>query len=465
LSAPAPALSDPDVGDDRDPTRLAREWLYFAYFRASGRSLGPVYRKFLAEDRERTAEHEVAERLRSLLQHAAANVPFYESSLRGLATEVETDPVGALRLLPPLTKETIRTRFADLCSADLSKRRTYEQTSGGSTGEPVRLVQDMHFRDRDNAVQMLISTWTGWKPGEREVVILGSEREILERGIGLQARVSNRLMRRTYFNAFQMSPEAMAACLDDLDRDPPRLIRGYAQSINDLATFAQQEEIAVARQHAIISSAGMLYPAMRERIEAVFGCRVFDQYGSREVSGIGAQCGHGQALHVLPWMNFVEVVDEDGNAVEPGVEGQVLVTSLCNYAMPLIRYEIGDRAVLVPDDEPPCPCGRGGQRIAKVLGRTIDTFKALDGSLVSGSYFNHLLFFRPGITRFQVVQREPALVVFRFVAATPLPDEELTEIVRDTQAVMGEGCKVEFDFVDEISPSPSGKYRYMIREC
>jgi phenylacetate-CoA ligase len=399
-----------------------------------------------------------------VLGHAAAHVPFYRSALRGLEAEIETDPAAALRRLSPVTKETIRTRFADLCSDDLSKRRSYEQTSGGSTGEPVRFIQDMHFRDRDNAIQMLMSTWTGWKPGEREVMVVGSEREILENNLAFQARVSNRLMRRRYFNAFKLTSETMVACLEDLDRDPPKLIRGYSQSIDDLAAFAQREGISVAPQHAILSSAGMLYPSMRERMEAVFGCKVFNQYGSREVSGIACECEHQRGLHMFPWMNFVEIVDEDGNPVEPGVEGRVLVTALCNYAMPLIRFDIGDRAVLVPDDEPPCPCGRGGQRIGKVLGRTVDTFEAADGTLVSGSYFVHLLFFRDAITRFQIVQRAPARVTYRLVTTARLPEEDLTEIARDTQAVMGKGCKVEFEYVEEIAPSPSGKHRYTMRE-
>ena len=446
-------------------TRWGREALYLGYFRLQGRSLGPTYRQFKSEDLSGDGVRGVQARLGEMLSHAAAKVPYYSALLRDAGGDIERDPVAALKALPLLSKALIREHFDDLCSSDLDQRKTYVKASGGSTGEPVQLIQDMHFRDYDNAVQMLMSTWAGWRPAEREVVIVGSEADILESSVAFQSRVANHLMRRTYFNAFQMTAGTTADCLAELDRDPPRLIRGYSQSIDDLATFAQREGISVAPQNAILGTAGMLYPSMRERIEAVFDCPVFNQYGSREVSAIGCECEHRQGLHVFPWMNFVEIVDDEDNPVEPGEEGRVIVTSLCNFAMPLIRYEIGDRAAMTPEDAAPCPCGRPGPRIARVLGRTVDTFKALDGTAVHGAFFISLLGSYPGLARFQVVQQEPDLVNFRLLTEEPMSAGDLSEIVQGTEAAMGADCRVEFDFVDKISPSASGKYRYTVSEC
>jgi phenylacetate-CoA ligase len=442
-----------------------RESTYFAFHAVTGSALGRVYRGFLAEDAARSAHLAVPERLGDLLRHAAHAVPYYADRLGGMDEEIARDPVAALRSLPVLTKEDVRENFDRLCSTDLAGRSTYEQTSGGSSGEPLRLIQDRHFRSYDQAIQLLISSWTGWRPGEPELMILGSDRDIRESTLGPRAEAANRLLRRSYVNAFRMSPEAMRACLRLLNQKPPRLIRAYAQSIYDLATFARQEGIDVAPQQAILTTAGMLYPFMRERIESVFDCRVQDQYGSREVSGIAAGCGEGQGLHVLPWMCFVEVVDEEGQNVESGADGRLLVTSLCNYAMPLIRYEIGDRAALLADDASACPCGRGGQRLVHLSGRIIDTFKASDGSLVNGEYFTHLLYFRDAIERFQVVQTERQRVLFRLVLRGELSDDEKAEITAGTRETMGPECQVDFETVGEIEPSPSGKYRYTISEC
>jgi phenylacetate-CoA ligase len=446
-------------------SRRARESAYFAFHAAAGSRVGRIYHGFRDEDAARNADLAVPENLRLLLRHAAHAEPHYSERLDGMDGEIARDPMAVLRSLPVLTKVDVRENFDRLCSTDLSQRETYEQTSGGSTGEPLRLVQDHYFRDRDRAIQFLISSWTGWRPGESELMILGSDRDIRESTLGPRAEVANRLLRRSYVNAFRMPPEEMRACLRLLDRKRPRLIRAYAQSIYDLATFASREGIEVAPQRAILSTAGTLYPFMRERIESVFRCRVQDQYGSREVSGIAAECGEGEGLHVLPWMCVVEVVDEQGRNAAPGTDGRLLVTSLCNYAMPLIRYEIGDRAALLADDATACACGRGGQRLAHIAGRVVDTFKAPDGSLVNGEYFTHLLYFREAVKKFQIVQTAEKRIVYRLVLDHELSGDEEEEIVAGTRETMGPECQVDFETVEEIEPSPSGKFRYTISEC
>ncbi len=445
--------------------RRLREEAYLAFHRTTGSEMGAVYRRMRAEDRARSGDRHLSRRLAELLRHAADNVPYYAPVLSGSGGRLEPEPLTVLAAIPPLTKQLVRERSNELRSRDIDAREVYEQTSGGSTGEPLRLLQDARFRAHDLAIQLLMSSWTGWRLAEPEAMILGSERDMLENTVGLRAKAANHLLRRSYFNAFRMSRETMVSCLEELDRARPRLIRAYAQSISDLAAFALEEGISVAPQNAVLSTAGTLYPFMRERIQAAFRCRVYDQYGSREVSGIACECGQGEGMHVLPWMNYVEVVDEVGQPVEPGVEGRLLVTSLCNYAMPLIRYEIGDRGALMPAGAAPCPCGRGGQRLAWLAGRIVDTFRALDGTLVNGEYFTHLLYFRDWLRRFQVVQTEPATVVFRLVLTAPLPARDREEIVEGTRRAMGEACQVWFEPVEEIKPTPSGKHRFTIREC
>ncbi len=441
-----------------------RQDIYFGYFRLRGRALGSTYRNFEVSDRSRTATDGIPGALRRLLLHAGSKVPYYAEQLADRRELVERDPFAALQTLPLLTKDTIRSRFDDLHSSDLASRRTHDQTSGGSTGEPVRLTQDADYQDRVNAAQLLYSTWTGRKFGEPELFVWGSERDIEQGSVGLRSSLANRLMGRRFFNAYRMEREAMKNLIEDLNRQPPKLIVAYVQSIDELASFAEREEIAIASPGAIISSAGTLHPPMRERIERVFGCRAFDRYGSREVGDIAGECACHRGLHVLPWNNWVEIVDDAGEPVPPGTDGRVVVTSLANFAMPLIRYEIGDRARMMPADEPPCECGRTGQRIERVLGRSVDVFRAVDGAAVDGGWFTQLMFFKDFVERFQVVQREPGAVVFRLVTLRDPSRAELDEIVAGARAAMGQGCKVTFEVVDEIPPSPSGKYRYTISE-
>ena len=143
---------------------------------------------------------------------------------------------------------------------------------------------------------------------------------------------------------------------------------------------------------------------MRDELESVFGCRAYNRYGSAEVGDIAGQCNEAKGLHVFPWTVYLEIVDDDGRLVSPGTPGDVIVTSLANLAMPLIRYAIGDRATMIEDVD--CTCGRHGQMITDLEGRTTDMFRCQDGTIVDYGSLIELLYFRSWIRRFQIVQHD-----------------------------------------------------------
>jgi phenylacetate-CoA ligase len=271
----------------------------------------------------------------------------------------------------------------------------------------------------------------------------------------------NLLTQDTWVNAFRMTTTSMREFFNQINIHPPELIISYAQAIYELAQFAEHEQLSIRPQKAILTSAGTLHPFMRQKIEAIFQCKVFNRYGSREVGDIACECEIHNGLHVFPWGCYVEVVDQDGNPVPKGVEGDILVTSLANKAMPLVRYAIGDRGILSLDET--CACGRRGVKFHKISGRNVDAFRMADGTLVDGEYFTHLLYFRDWVKKFQVIQEDYQTVVYKIVG-TPSDDksDEYAEIIQKTQKLMGDDCKIRFDFVDNIPLASSGKYRYTI---
>jgi phenylacetate-CoA ligase len=136
---------------------------------------------------------------------------------------------------------------------------------------------------------------------------------------------------------------------------------------------------------------------------------------------------------------------------------------MTNFAMPLIRYAIGDRGTLSPREE--CLCDRRGQILERVSGRSVDAFRTQDGTLIDGEYFTHLLYFRDWVRKFQVVQTDHSRIVFRIVrSSSDCETYELDEIAEKTRAVMGSACTVEFEFTADILAGASGKYRYTISE-
>jgi phenylacetate-CoA ligase len=432
---------------------------YLALHRAVGSPLPRRYREFLAQDRSRSYPGE-GELLAGTLRHAVATVPHYR--FRASATEIDRDPFDALARFPVLTRETVRASWRQMLSESGERSEWVENTSGGSTGEPVPLRQDPEHLAWTIAARQVYSTWVGASLGDPELYIWGSA-EDLEGRAGLRNRLGNRLLRRTLLNAFMLTDERIEAILRRLRRGRPRFVIAYAQAGYEVARYAARNGIDVPPQRGAIATAGTLYPFMREQLETTFGCPVANRYGTREIGDIAGECEHRRGLHVLPWTCHVEVLDGGGRPVGPGEEGDIAVTGYANRAMPLIRYLIGDRARLPAADEL-CPCGRRTQMLAEVTGRSVDMFLGSGGQMVDGEYFTHLLYFRPWLRQFQVVQRAPEEVVFRLACSEPPPDADREELAAKTRSALGEGCAVSFEEVERIEPSPSGKLRYTIRD-
>src|SRR5690606_30639221 len=121
----------------------------------------------------------------------------------------------------------------------------------------------------------------------------------------------------------------------------------------------------------------MLLDRERELIERVMGCKVTNRYGCEEVGLIASECEEHRGLHINVDDVFLEVVDDEGRPVKPGIPGKILVTDLANYGMPLIRYRIEDVGIL---SDRQCPCGRGLPLMHSIMGRVADFLKRADGT-------------------------------------------------------------------------------------
>lgn len=445
------------------PEMNLRKWLYFALVRLRGQPLGAYYERFLRENQNGIPPDTTSKLLTRLLLHCRQAVPYYAEVMRGMGDSFHDDPEEYLRHLPILTKSTIRSHWDELKSADLAQRRWYRNSTGGSTGEPVHFIQDWEHAARSGAISLLYSKLAGREIGESAVYLWGSLRDIAGSAEGWRPRIANRLANTTILSVYRLGPSQMRKHLDVLNVRRPKLIVAYPLALYELARFAEREGLEVAPQASIIVSASTLYPFMRDTIERVFQCRVFNRYGSREFGDIACERPGVVGLWVAPWGNYVEIVDGEGERVPDGTTGEILVTSLSNYAMPLVRYRIEDRGMLLP-----AGTGDGhlcGQVLGDVLGRSYDMFINRQGTLVDGGFFMPLLWSRDWISKYQVVQESCSRIVFRIVkAGSEPPSAELDEISAGARSIMHDEVDVAFEFVDDIHASDSGKYRFIISE-
>jgi phenylacetate-CoA ligase len=435
--------------------------LYDTYVR---RNPVPVYASWLNDFYSWPAEYrrEVqSRRLKDLLLHAARNVPYYRKSLiqRGIVRNGVVD-LDRFRDVPELTRDILQTEFGGLQSDDLSSRDWYENKSGGSSGEPVRIIQERHYEQLGLATIAMHYGWAGRSPGEPLVKLWGSDRDVLHGTLGWRNELSNFIRNQIFLNSFKMSRVNLERYSKSVWKTRPVVIEAYAESIYELALFMNGSDFKDIGISSVITSAGTLFPFIRDEIERAFGCPTLNRYGSREVGTIAAERTAGAGLEVFSYTHLVEVVDDDGQPCGPGEEGHLLVTCLTNFAMPIIRYRIGDRA-LVGDVAPTSI--QSVERLLTVTGRSSDAFVREDGSTVPGIFFVHFLGVvhqAEWLKKVQIIQQDYNKILIRIVSAAPPPLPSLGEMRASLQQIMGRNCRIDFEMVEDIPPLPSGKYQY-----
>ncbi len=406
------------------------------------------------------------EKLKNVLLHAYQHVPYYTKVLRQ-AGVVENDDVQLENWnhIPILTKATLRKEFHRLQSDDLDKRKWFVNHSGGSTGEPSSVIQDKTYAEWNIANKLYYKSFGRQEIGEPELRLWSSEAEVLEGKEKLSIRLRNWLYDRTDLNTFRMTKQDMESFARLWNEIEPSWVEGYALTLHAFAQFVRDKKLRLHSPKGIISSAEALQPNMQRLIEKVFKTKVYNRYGSREVGDIACSCQKDQGLHLSVWNNFVEILDEKMRPCKPGKPGKLYVTNLNNYAMPLIRYEIGD--VAVPSKHKRCACGRKTPMIDRIEGRVVNMFRTKKGDLVSGGFFVHFVgsVFNTGfIKKFQVIQKKIDHIVIKVV----LNDKNeflanKAKIESEIRKMMGE-CRIEWKQVRNIPASKSGKFLYTISE-
>jgi phenylacetate-CoA ligase len=196
-----------------------------------------------------------------------------------------------------------------------------------------------------------------------------------------------------------------------------------------------------------------LAPELKERLTKGWGIRVSEIYSANEVGNIAFQCPEFGRLHVQSEAMLLEVLDAAGNPCDVGEAGRVVITPLHNLATPLIRYDLGDYAVVGE----PCACGRRLPVIGQVLGRVRNLVRTPDGRRywpVGLGRFKSIT----SIRQFQYVQSAPDTIQLQLLLNRPLTEEERSQVVECVRTALGYPFRVEIVPVPEIRRGPTGKF-------
>ncbi|MCD4738723.1 MAG: hypothetical protein K8R89_05625 [Anaerolineae bacterium] len=399
-------------------------------------------------------------RMQSLLAYAYKHVSYY----RQLFQEQHICPQDirnpeTFQHIPVLTKRLVRENQKSLLSDQIDMAKLIQNYTGGSTGERLAFYQDQNYWFYNAADKARCFAMCGYTIGDRVAYLWGADYDTPQ---GKMATLRDRLTyNRIWINVFDLDKSKFELTVERLQRFCPTLLIGYVSSLTMLARYLQKHRLTIPSVHAIESSAEVLTLSNRKLIENTFVCQVFDRYGCREVGNIAHECEEHTGLHILADNNHVEFLTAAGQPVTGGNMGLITVTNLSNYAFPFIRYQTGDLGR--PSDRI-CSCGRGLPLMEVVEGRTSDIILAPGGKLLHGEFFTHLFYKLDAVRQFQVMQTSRTRLLVRIVWDNH-PDAATIAFLEKTIHEHGDPqFEIQFESLDRIDKSASGKFRFTISE-
>jgi phenylacetate-CoA ligase len=407
---------------------------------------------------QRLEERQLA-KLKSLLNHAYANVPIYRKKFREaeiLPEEIRTAQDFAR--IPIVTKEELRTAFPDQVTArTISFQRYATGFTSGSTSTPFQFYSDIASNDERRASLWLFNSWFGYMPGEKRLYIGNIKKK------PPLARLRDRIARNYEIHVADIPYEKIARVLTRIDKIRPSHLEGFPSSLALLARSMLEEGLETrSKLSAVISVSERLLKSQRDYIESAFRCPVIDRYGLCELGGIvSQQCQRDSGFHTNTELCLLEVVDESGKPCRPGREGRLVVTDLHNFVMPFIRYYSGDLGT----SGGMCACGRGFPTVDKICGRELEFVRKRGGEKISlAPYIEGMYKYAPYVMQFQFEQKTNGKLVIIVVPGPKFSKAVESAIVADLGGIT-EDLIVECDQSSQIDLEVSGKRLFLKRKA
>jgi phenylacetate-CoA ligase len=426
------------------------------------RRFGRRFRRLVADlkARERwTAEQFRAfqeEALRKLFA-AAWNSPHYRQVFSEAGISPAEEPFSALRRMPILSKETLRTTAQSLLTRNRQPRGTIVFRSSGTTGTPTEIYYTRDFHALEMAVPEARNLhWAGVSHHDRRVMF--GVRKVCpfdqrEPPFWRFSPAEN----MAYASIYHLSPVFLPAYVEFLRSYRPAVIMGYPSALDVVASHALRLKSArLPAARAVFTTSEMVSADARERIESAFQCRVYDRYCAVEMCLFASECEYGR-YHVSPDVGIVEILDGQGKDAPLGEMGEVVCTGLQNTLQPLIRYHIGDVARWAVDQH--CTCGRAMPILESIDGRCEDMCCTADGRQMLR--FDTVFKGIQSIRAAQVVQETLSQFTIYVVPANGFGATEVATIEHN-MAMHAGNVRVVVKPVETIQRSASGKFRAVV---
>ena len=411
---------------------------------------------------ERKSADEIAglnwERRCNLLK-SALRTPFYRKRFAQIGLEPgDVKCEKDWERIPVLTRNDVQEHMPEMVADDIKLESLYAATTGGSTGQPLK-----RYRPRNVPYEAFTARMLGWW----NVGMWENSCYIFRHGYRGWRKTVNDLMwwptRREFLNAANMSEAKCADFYSRICRIKPTLLVGYVGAVSNFAEYLVRSGLSLPFDlKAVWTTSAPLPEALRANLQDVFGCNVYSQYGCCETEHLAAECKCQRGMHIHADWRHLEIVDDAGGCLPVGESGRVLITDMLVTEVPLIRYALGDRGMLLKEK---CSCGNHLPLMAPVSGRISEAFPMPDGSRVSGDFLTTIFDQYPdAIQGFRVHQAKDYSVTVEYIPR----DEEvlrtaLVAVRRSMEELTKSQVPIRFVPVESI-PHDRGKTRYVTTE-
>jgi phenylacetate-CoA ligase len=394
-------------------------------------------------------------RLRRMLAHAAATVPYYQARIQpGHWEKIRAGDWSAFYDLPITEKSSLRSDVGSFLSGGKVHSGWIRWNTSGTTGSPLQLYYSPEAVSRQYAYVERYREQAGVNRFVRRAQFTGKLIVAGERPKRYwRFDWANRAL---LMSTVHLDTRTLPAYLQALERFKPGYLTGYPSAITLLAQQAIRSGFRL-RIPAVLTSAETLLPEQRDLIEAAFGAKVYDQYGQTEMQSFWFECRY-RRMHTHPLFGVTEILRPDGSACSAGETGEVVLTGLINSAMPLIRYRIGDRAAWSSDDR--CPCGRTMPMIESIDGRKEDYLYSAQRGWVGR--MDPALKGVAGIIECQFVQESVGRITVLCVPDASFGDSARQQLEQNLRQRLGTDIQIEFELVARIPRGANGKFRAVV---
>lgn len=391
--------------------------------------------------------------LAPLVLHAHRNVPFYKDRLASLCSRAEID-LERWHTLPLLTREDVRRSSKALTAAIVPPYMgpaNHGETSG-SSGRPIRyLVNELANIASLGTTDRAFRWWD--LDGNKSMATFVARHDDDARPPDGKVDKGWRVGFAGLHHMLDLSADTNTQ-LEWLCQRRPNYLTAHSFVLNEVAKLAYQQRVDL-RLERIISIGTMLTDDIRIACKEVFGAQPADHYGAQETGLLACECPWCGNFHINAETALVEILDSNGRPSKPGTVGRVVVTALYNYAMPFIRYELGDFAVAGPI-KVKCPIKL--PTLVKVMGRYRNAFYLHDGRTiypyVPVSRLEQYLPFE----QIQIVQTDLTSIEVRYVPLDRSQSIDQPGLERCLREFIDPSFSVKAVAVDEIPRSSSGKF-------